>query len=208
MRRLLVVTVAITALTALAAAGPALARKSVSAHLTATGHIIRASASCTPTPGSPCVTRTRVTSPAPPTLAAGQYCNFQVDIKVKVNREYVDTLTFADGLEVQRVTGPLVLIFKNDKTGKKVIRDVSGSTTTIVAPGPNQTLVGTEEGTGNNWWAFGPKSKSNTGEPGLIFTSGFIFTRFVVDLTTGVGVSQSFTLGSGASQVNGCALLA
>jgi len=206
MRRLLVVIAAITALTALAAVGSAQARthrKPVSIHFAAAGHVILANATCTPTPGAPCFTRMPCPSScaAPPDLPAGQYCPFRVDIGVVTDREYEETLTFNDGAMITRDAGPLVLSFKNHNTGKTIVRNVSGRTTTIIAPGQ---ATGTFTGTGSNWLAFGPNGRSNTGEPGLAFTRGFVVVEF--DNTT--GTTTGFALDPDASQVNGCALLA
>jgi hypothetical protein len=208
MRRLLVVIAAISALSALAAVGSAQARtrrKPVSIHFTVAGHVVRGIVSCTPTPGAPCFTRTPCPSSCvlPPggNLPAGQFCPFQVDIGVLVDREYVETLMFSDGTMITRYAGPLVLSFKNHATGKTIVRNVSGRTTTIVPPGQ---ATGTFTGTGGNWLAFGPNGRSNTGEPGLVFTRGFVVVEF--DNTT--GTTTGFALDPDASQVNGCALLA
>jgi hypothetical protein len=60
-------------------------------------------------------------------------------------------------------------------------------------------VTGTEVGADNNWWAFGPKSRANTGEPGLVFTSGPVELQFTGNVVTRFSVF--------GSQVNGCALL-
>ena len=58
---------------------------------------------------------------------------------------------------------------------------------------------GTFQGRGNNWLGFGPNGQANTGEPGLVFTSGLVTVTFAG------GTAQTFSLNG--HQENGCALL-
>src|SRR5947207_11664345 len=95
-------------------------------------------------------------------------CGFSVTIGIVSDNEYQNVTTLADGTTITKITGRLVDSFTNDTTGKTIVRNVSGPTTTIVHPDGS----GTEVGRGNNWWAFGPISQGNTGEPGLVFSSG------------------------------------
>jgi hypothetical protein len=73
---------------------------------------------------------------------------------------------------------------------------VSGPSTEIDHPDG----TGTFTGEGLSWFAFGPVSQGNTGEPGLVFTSGLVV------LQIDSGFVTSFSLAG--TQVNGCALLA
>lgn len=133
----------------------------------------------------------------PFTLPAGAICeSFAVDVGVISNNEHQEITTLADGTTVTRIRGNLVLSFKNDATGKIITRDVGGPTTTIVHPDG----TGTEVGTGSNWWGFGPNSKANTHEPGLVFTSGLVVLEFTGNVVT------RFTLAG--RQVDACDLLA
>jgi hypothetical protein len=133
----------------------------------------------------------------PFTLPGRVICeSFAVDVGVISNNEHQETTTLADGTTITHIRGELVLSFKNDATGRTIVRNVSGPTTTIVHP----DSTGIETGTGNNWWGFGPKSKANTGEPGLVFTSGLVALKFTGNVVT------RFTLDG--RQVNACNLLA
>ena len=86
--------------------------------------------------------------------------------------------------------------WKNDITGKTIVRHLNGPSTETDYPDGARTVV--EEG--NNFATFGPVSQMNTGEPGILFTTG----RAVV---SGHGIcAESFSLSG--TQVNGCALLA
>jgi hypothetical protein len=130
------------------------------------------------------------------TLPAGHNCVFAVGIAVVANNEFQDVSILADGTTVTKITGKLVLRFKNDSTGKTIKENVSGPTTqTVSADGSS----GTFQGEGPNWLAFGPRGQVNTGEPGLVFTSG------QVDVTFVNGTAQTFSLNG--TQGNGCALL-
>jgi hypothetical protein len=75
-----------------------------------------------------------------------------------------------------------VLSFTNTDTGFAIVRNVSGPTTAINHPDGTATFVGE----GNNFFGFGPKSQANTGEPGLVFTSGLI----VLQVADGAGSSD------------------
>ena len=130
------------------------------------------------------------------TLPAGRNCVFAVDIAVVTNNEFQDVTTLADGTTVTKITGNLVLSFKNDTTGKTIEKNVSGPTTTTTSPDGSS---GTFQGDGPNWLAFGPHGQMNTGEPGLVFTSGRVTVTFAS------GTAQRLSLNG--TQENGCALL-
>jgi hypothetical protein len=132
------------------------------------------------------------TDPAP------QFCSTDsINIDSVVNKEVMDTTTFPDGTTVIRVKGQLVVSFTNATTLKKVVRDESGSTVTVVFP----DQLGTEWSTGDNFWGFGPQSQIDTGEPGLVFTHGPV----AIDFNGNTGTATGFTLLG--TQVNACALL-
>ena len=122
-------------------------------------------------------------------------CGFLVDVAVVTNNEFQDVTTLADGTTVQKITGNLVLSFKNDTTGKTIEKNVSGPTTTTNHPDGS----GTFQGQGPNWLSFGPNGQANTGEPGLVFTSGLVTVMFAN------GTAQSFSLNG--TPENGCTLL-
>ena len=130
------------------------------------------------------------------TLQAGRFCAFAVDAAVVANAELKQVTTFADGTTIIRLKGELVLGFKNETTGKSIDEDVSGPSTTTISPDGGSA---TFQGEGPHWVAFGPESKANTGEPGLVFTSGQITVTYV-----GITI-QAFSLNG--TQENGCALL-
>jgi hypothetical protein len=130
------------------------------------------------------------------TLSAGHNCPFAVDIAVITNNEFQDVSKLADGSTVTKITGKLFLSFKNDTSGKTIEENVSGPTTTTVsADGSSATF----QGEGPNWLAFGPHGQANTGEPGLVFTSG------LVTVTSANGTAQKFSLNG--NQENGCTML-
>ena len=134
--------------------------------------------------------------PFTPGTYPAQVCGFPVDVAAIANNEYQDVTTLADGTTITRVTGNLVVSWKNDITGKTIVRELSGPTTTTVHPDGTGTAVGG----GLNFWTFGPVSQMNTGEPGIVFTSG----RAVIGFS---GIfAESFSLSG--TQVNACALLA
>jgi hypothetical protein len=144
--------------------------------------------------GSAQADRTPVTF-TPFTLRANR-CGFPIDIVAVTNNEFQSMTTLADGTTVTKITGNLVLSFTNTVTGKSIVRNVSGPTTETDRPDGTGTFVGL----GPNWFAFGPVSQANTGEPGLVFTSG------LVTLQIGGGAITSFSLSG--TQENGCTLLA
>jgi hypothetical protein len=122
-------------------------------------------------------------------------CGFPIDVKVVSNNECQDVVTLADGTTITRITGRLVLSFTNHDTGFTIVRNVSGPTTETDHPDGTTTFVGE----GENWFGFGPTSQANTGEPGLVFTSGLVVLQIAG------GAVQSFSLHG--TQVNGCELL-
>jgi len=122
-------------------------------------------------------------------------CGFQIDVSVVSNNECQDVTTLDDGTTVTRITGRLVLSFTNTNTSSDIIRNVSGPTTETDHPDGTATFIGE----GENWFAFGPRSQMNTGEPGLVFTSGLVVLQ-IAD-----GAVKSFSLKG--TQVNGCDLL-
>jgi len=139
----------------------------------------------------------------PFSVPAGAWCAFPIDIDVVENKETQDVVTLADGTKITRIRGKLVLSFTNADTGFTVVRNVSGPTNETDHPDATGTLVtGTLIGEGNNWFGFGPTSRRNTGQPGLIFTSGLV----VLELDLVNHVVTGFTLRG--KQVNGCVLLA
>jgi len=122
-------------------------------------------------------------------------CQFPIEVAVVSNNECQDVVTLADGTTITRITGRLVLSFTNNDTGFTIVRNVSGPTTETDHPDGTATFVGE----GENWFGFGPRSQANTGEPGLVFTSG------LVALQIAGGAVISFSLNG--TQVNGCELL-
>ncbi len=130
------------------------------------------------------------------TLEAGSFCVFEVAVAVVANSELKQVTRLADGTTIMRLRGELVLGFKNETTGKSIEENVSGPSTTTISPDGGSA---TFQGDGPHWLAFGPESKANTGEPGLVFTKGQVSVTYV-----GITV-RKFSL-DGAQQ-NGCALL-
>jgi|SRR4051812_3231873 len=128
--------------------------------------------------------------------AAVSGCGFDVDLNVVANNEQSTTTTLADGTVITSVTGMLVESYTNLATQKTITRNVSGPTTTTVRPDGTATFVGT----GVNRLVFGPNSRRNTGEPGLVITSG----RVVVEFTGNVATAFSLA----GRQENVCELLA
>jgi hypothetical protein len=123
-------------------------------------------------------------------------CGFPIGVGVVSDREYVIHDTFlADGTEIQRITGELVLSFTNTTTGKTVTENVSGPSTSTFAPDGS----GRFQGQGRSWLSFGPLGQANTREPGLVFTDGVVVVGFSGNVAT------SFSLSG--TQVDGCALL-
>jgi len=132
----------------------------------------------------------------PGTYPAGHNCDFPVSVYALTNKRYQDVTTLADGTTITRQTGALVVSWTNTITGKTIVTNVSGPQTETDNPDGTGTFVGE----GNNFLTFGPRSQANTGEPGIVFTSG----RAVLEFAAGAGTSFSVS----GTQVNGCALLA
>ncbi|MFL5861720.1 MAG: hypothetical protein ACJ780_13200 [Solirubrobacteraceae bacterium] len=140
--------------------------------------------------------------PFTPGTVNANRCGFPIFVAPVTNNEYQNVTTLADGSTITQVTGKLVVSFTNENTGKAIVRDVSGPTTTTSSPDGTGTTVGE----GNNWWTVGPVSQGFIHEPGLLFTTGRVV--FVFSLMPGIDfpVASSYSL-SGA-EVNGCAMLA
>ena len=134
------------------------------------------------------------------TLPAGHNCAFAVDIAVVTNKEIQDVTTLTDGSTVTKISGTLVLNFKNHTTGKTIKEDVSGSATRTFSA---DLSSGTFQGQGPSWLAFGPHSQATTGEPGLVFIKGRVTVKFAI--VKQVFTIQKFSLSG--SQQNGCTLL-
>ena len=131
----------------------------------------------------------------PFTLPANR-CGFPIDVGIEANNEYQTVVTMADGTVVTHITGHLVLSFTNTVTGRRIVQNVSGPTTETDHPDGTITFVGE----GSNWFAFGPLSQANTGEPGLIFTNGLVVLQIDPPAVT------DFSLHG--HEINGCDLLA
>jgi hypothetical protein len=134
-------------------------------------------------------------------LPAGPICAFAVDMAVVTNNELQKVTMLPDGSTVTMVKGKLVLSFQNVGTGKIIDKNVSGSTTTTINAADTS---GSEQGTGNNWFIFGPNGQKNTGEPGVVVGSGRFAATFTI-ATDGVKTAQTFSLDG--HQDNMCALL-
>jgi hypothetical protein len=163
------------------------------------GAPVAAGAATADPPWTPVINPVNPTPNAPPnspeTLPAGPICAFEIDVAVVTNNEFQQVTTLADGTTVTRVKGNLVLSFKNDTSGKTIVENVSGPSTSTNKPDGS----GTFQGEGPNWLVFGPRSQANTGEPGLVFTKGQVTVTFMGN------ISHGFSLNG--SQQNGCALL-
>jgi hypothetical protein len=131
----------------------------------------------------------------PFTISASR-CGFPIDVGVVANNEYATVVTLADGTMLTHITGRLVLSFTNTVTGLSIVQNVSGPSTETDHPDGTGTFVGE----GLSWFAFGPVSQANTGEPGLVFTSGFVVLQFAG------GAVTDFSLDG--EQINACELLA
>lgn len=132
----------------------------------------------------------------PYSIPAGAVCSFQIDIGVVANNEYQTVTTLDDGTIVTMATGRLVLSFTNHETGFTIVRNVSGPSTRFDFSDDTGTFVLE----GLSFFTFGPISQQNTGEPGLVFTSGRVVLQFHGNIV------NSFSLAG--EQVNGCELLA
>jgi hypothetical protein len=134
--------------------------------------------------------------PQPSHISAGS-CGFPIDVEPVSGTQYlISDTTLPDGTEIQQFTGDYVLSFTNLNTGETIVERQSGRETFTVYP-DGSTL---DEESGLGGLAIGPRGKANTGQPGLVFTSGHL----VVFRADGIAVS-SLTL-SGREQ-NGCELL-
>jgi hypothetical protein len=134
----------------------------------------------------------------PYSIPAGAVCSFQIDIGVVANNEYQTVTTLDDGTTVTKASGNLVLSFTNHTTGFTIVRNVSGPSTRFDFNDADAT--GTFVLEGLSFFTFGPISQENTGEPGLVFTSGRVVMQFQGNIV------DSFSLTG--NQVNGCELLA
>jgi len=115
------------------------------------------------------------------TFPGGAFCKSDITIAVVANNEYQDVFTLANGASVIEVKGKLVLRFTNDANASRTfVADASGETMTIV----NADGSGSETATGNNWWAFGPNSRANTGEPPLVISHGPVAITFANNAVT------------------------
>jgi hypothetical protein len=118
-------------------------------------------------------------------LPGAAFCGFDVDINVIENNEFATTTTFADGTTVTSVAGRFVESYTNVSTGKAIIRNVSGPTTTTARPDGTATFVGG----GSNRLIFGPRGRINTREPPLVITSGHVVVTFDGNVATGFSLS-------------------
>ncbi len=176
-------------------------------------------------PGTAAQAKTTATAQAtttytcnPNTPAAFNIANSDV-----VNKQV--TTTLADGTPIPggfvaqsdppyyptKTSGLLVQSFTNETTQKTIVRNVSGPNWFTYDPTPKvpgALATGTYVTTGPNAQLFGPRSEAalqaaGTPEPTLVFTSGLLVLRFVID-SAGAYVT-SFSLHG--TQQNGCALL-
>jgi hypothetical protein len=129
-------------------------------------------------------------------LPGAVFCGFDVDINVVENQEFQTITDLPGGSQVTDVTGRFVESYENLATGKTIVRNVSGPTTTTTRPDGTATFVGR----GNNRLIFGPGGRRNTGEPALVVTSG----RATVTITGNTVTSFSLS----GRQENLCATLA
>jgi hypothetical protein len=137
----------------------------------------------------------RVPLPFTPFTLPANRCGFPIHIEAVADNEFQDVTTLADGTTITNIRGLLMLSFTNTNNGVTIVRNVSGPTTETDHPDGTGTFIGR----GNNWFGFGPVSQGNTGEPGLVFTSGR------VELQIAGGFITSFALSG--TQTNGCDLL-
>jgi hypothetical protein len=126
-------------------------------------------------------------------------CGFPIHVGVVADNEYfTHQETLPDGTLIQQVNGRLVLSFTNTDTNKTIVENVSGPGVFTTYPDGSFLL----DAAGLTVSFFGPIGQANTGEPGLVFTSGHLVVHF-----SGVtGAADSFELSG--TQTNGCALLA
>jgi hypothetical protein len=124
-------------------------------------------------------------------------CGFPVHVGIVSDKEFVihDT-TSADGTEVVRITGKLVMSFTNEDTGKTIVENVSGPGTLTFPPDGSFRF----DAQGLGVFIFTPADQASVGEPGIAFFSGHLVVTFPP-----TGPAQSVTLSG--KQTNGCALL-
>jgi hypothetical protein len=147
-------------------------------------------------PGDPGNGAVRIPAPIQGRDLGPQVCGFPIHFEPIVNNQYlIHDTTLPDGTEIQQFTGNLVVRFTNLDTGKTIVENASGpGTYTFYPDGSFLTDLH-----GLNFFEFGPHGQANTGEPGLVFTSGHVVVFF-----DGMFV-RSFTLSG--HQENGCELL-
>jgi hypothetical protein len=126
-----------------------------------------------------------------------EYCGFPIHVGIVSDNEYIihDTVQ-ADGTEILRITGKLVMSFTNENTGKSIVENTSGPGT-ITLP-PDGSFV--EAAEGNGAFPFDASDQASIGEPGLVFYSGHLVVTYPP-----TGAAQSFKLSG--TQTNACALL-
>jgi len=126
-------------------------------------------------------------------------CGFPIHVGVVADNEYfTHQETLPDGTLIQQINGRLVLSFTNTDTGKTIVKNVSGPG--VFTTFPDGSFL--QDTTGLTATYLGPIGQANTGEPGIVFTSGHLVVHF-----SGVtGAADSFELSG--KQTNGCALLA
>jgi hypothetical protein len=128
----------------------------------------------------------------------------------------------------QENSGPTVVSFTNDATGKTINTgpgqtinasgpswfsyDKTPAKPDYVPPGTTVLATGTYVADGETSQMFGPESEAALAEagyhePALIFVHGLLVMRFAVT-SEGAPYVYSFSLLRGATQQNGCALLA
>jgi hypothetical protein len=134
----------------------------------------------------------------PPFTLNKNRCGFPIYVQ-SVNpdqgKEFQEVTTLSDGTTITKITGKLFLSFTNLDNGVTIVRNVSGpETITARLDG-----TGTQVDEGESWFGFGPVSQGNTGEPGLVFTSGRVVLEFAGHFVT------TFTLSG--TQIDGCTLL-
>jgi hypothetical protein len=129
------------------------------------------------------------------TIPGGALCDFPIYVHVVSNDEYQQVTTLADGTTITKIRGNVVISLTNTSNGVNLVRNVSGPTDETDYPDGTGNFIGE----GLNWWRFGPHSRANTGEPGLVFTSGRVEIQFTGNIVT------SFHLDG--RQENGCELL-
>jgi hypothetical protein len=124
---------------------------------------------------------------APNGKVAGFCPGFTVHVDVVRDTEVATTTRTPppDKTIVRLVTGTLIERYANVATGKTIVRNVSGDTTTTVAPNGTGTFLGT----GSSRLIFGPKGRANTGEPALVVTTGTVAVTFDGSVATGFSLT-------------------